>query len=374
MSMKTKLLSFFLLAMFLVSTISVAGELEGVKVGTGTLKVGGIYQAWFYATNYDNNINFLGNTKYTSFQSKRARMLLWGTIVPDKVKYFAQMDFAGTPAFLDYKMIVMGYIPHTSVTVGRFLPYWTLYMHKPVSQLELINYPLFISSFKFAGMPTDYRMGMWRQVGIQTATDMDAFSVYLGCFNGADGVNNTNDNNDAKDFMARLDVNPEMENMSLLVGGQFWMGRHRIDEDHDKNNTAFGGFASLDYNKMVKFRGEYLMKTVVEGWDKDPTNSALDDLGSSGFYAMAGYCATDWLEVLARYDKYDPNTDCDDDGVSAITFGTNFMIHKYNAMISLNLIKNDEEWDLQDPAYPNDPDKRIDFDNDEAIVQFQIAF
>ena len=136
----------------------------------------------------------------------------------------------------------------------------------------------------------------------------------------------------------------------------------------------FGGFASVDYNKMIKFRGEYMMKTVVEGWDEDPTVEGLDDLNSSGFYATAGYCATDWLEVLARYDAYDPNTDCDDDGNSAITFGANFMIHKYNAMISLNLIKNDEEWDLQDPAYPNDPDKRIDFDNDEAIVQFQIAF
>ena len=174
--------------------------------------------------------------------------------------------------------------------------------------------------------------------------------------------------------MARLDVHPELENMSLLVGGQFWMGRHQIDEDHDKNNTMFGGFASVDYNKMIKFRGEYLMKTVVEGWDEDPSTPELDDLKSSGFYVTAGYCATDWLEVLGRYDTYDPNTDCDDDGNSAITLGANFMIHKYNAMISLNLIKNDEEWDIQDPAYPNDPTKRIDFDNDEAIVQFQIAF
>ena len=192
--------------------------------------------------------------------------------------------------------------------------------------------------------------------------------MYLGCFNGADWANNTRDNNNAKDFMARVDVHPAMDNMSLLVGGQFWMGRHRVDASHNKNNTTFSGFVSLDYNKMVKFRGEYLMKTVEEGWDDDPTVEGLDDLKSSGFYVTGGYTANEWLEILARYDMFDPNTDGEDDGESWITVGVNFMIHKYNAMIGLNVVMKSEEYQIFDNM-----NEEVDFDNDEAIVQFQIA-
>ena len=356
MSFKSKLLCFLVLALFLVSTVSMAGELEGVKVGTGKLKIGGVLQVQLFATNWDNNINVA--QRYTTFRMTRARFLMWGTIVPDRVKYFVQCDFNGSPALLDYKMILANYIPNTSVSIGRFLPYWSLYMWRPVSNLELINYPIVVSQF-----------AMWRQMGLQTATKMDAFSVYLGCFNGADIPNNRTDNNNAKDFFARLDVHPAMENMELLVGGQFWMGRHPVfGQTYNKNNTSFGGFLSLDYNKMFFFRGEYDMKTWEEG-TIDPTTGELIDLTAAGFYATAGYCATEWLDIIARYDSYDPDTDCDDDAQSAITFGGNLKIKKHNAQIGLNLVKNTEEWKVFD-----NQGEEIDLDNDEIIMQFQIAF
>jgi len=364
MSMKTKLLCALVLAVFLGTTISVAADLEGVKIGTGTLKMGGIYQAQLYLTNWDNNIQspMYGSAKYTTFRSYRARFLFWGVIVPDKVKYFVQLEMVNSPAFLDYKMMLLNYIPKTTVTVGRFLPYWTLYMHKVVSDLELIYYPIVNTNF-----------AMWRQPGIQTETVIDPVKIYVGCFNGADIPNNTTDNNNAKDLMFRLDVMPKLENMKLLVGGEFWMGRRYIDASHNKSTTMFGGFASLDMNKF-KFRGEYLMRTLTEGY-LAPGDVELSDWKSSGFYAMVGYTALDWLEVLGRYDNYDPNTandaldGTDEDGNSAITLGANFMIHKYNAVIALNLVMNSEQYKILD----NTGDE-VDLKNDEAIVQFQIAF
>ncbi len=359
MSMKTKLMCLFVMAMILTTTFAVAGDLEGVKVGTGSLRLAGIYQAYFYATNWDNNINVV--QKYTAFRTRRARLLLIGTIVPDKVKYLVQVDFTGTPAFLDYKMILLNYIPKTSVTFGRFLPYWTLYMHRSTGKLEFVNYPLVNS-----------RYAMWRQAGLQTATKMDAFSFYVGCFNGADIPNNTNANNNAKDFMFRLDVHPELSGFKLLVGGEYWMGRHFVDPSHDKNNSTFGGFLNLT-NDQFRFAGEFLTSTIEE--ETEDVNGEVADLTSMGFYANAVYCATDWLELLARYDQFDPNTEneagnlTDEDGESWITLGANFMIQKYNAMISLNLIKKTEEWQVMDNA-----GEEIDLDNDEAIVQFQIMF
>jgi hypothetical protein len=344
MSMKTKLLCFFILAMFLTLSVAQAAELEGVKIGVGSLRMGGIFQSWLYATNWDNNIHYGGVYKYTEFTAKRARFLFWGTIVPDKVKYFVQLDMLNSPnPFLDYKMIFADYVPKTSVCVGRFLPYWTLYMWKPVSQLELVYYPLVVS-------------------------ELDAFSVYLGLFNGADIPNNKGDNNNAKDFMARLDIHPKMDNMELLFGGEFWMGRYRVDEATSKNNTMFGGFVSLDYNKMLKFRGEYLTRTLQEA-TLDPETEEAIDLKDAGFYIMGGYTPIEWLEVLARFDSYDPNTDVDKDGESWITLGLNYMFLKYNAVIGLNLIKKTEQYKIM-----NTMGEEVDLDNDEAILQFQIAF
>lgn len=360
MSMKTKLMCLFVMAMILTTTLSIAGELEGVKVGTGSLRLAGVYQAYFYATNWDNNINAV--QKYTEFRTRRARMLLFGTIVPDKVDYFVQVDFTGQVSFLDYKMILKNYIPMTSVTFGRFLPYWTLYMYRNVGTLEFVNYPLVVSNY-----------AMWRETGLQTATKMDAFSFYVGCFNGADVPStNTGDNNNAKDFLFRLDVHPALSGFKLLVGGEYWMGRHMVDDCTNMNNSTFGGFLSLK-NDQFRFAGEFLTKTVEEG--TFDVNGEVADLTSMGFYANATYIATDWLEVLARYDMFDPNTEneagnlTDEDGESWITLGANLMIHKYNAMISLNLIKKSEEWQVIDNA-----GEEVDLDNDEAILQFQIMF
>jgi hypothetical protein len=224
---------------------------------------------------------------------------------------------------------------------------------------------------------------MWRQPGVQTETAIDPVKFYVGCFNGADIPNNTTDNNNAKDFMVRLDAMPKLENMKLLVGGAYWMGRRFVDACHNKDLSMIDIFASLDYQK-AKFRGEYMMRTLVEGWDKDPSTPELDDLKSAGFYVTGGYTVLDWLEVLARYDSYDPNTDLEDnpatpnfdeseDGLSRITLGLNFMIHKYNAVIALNLVKNMEQYEVSDPSTA-DPTDTMEFPNDEAIVQFQISF
>jgi hypothetical protein len=111
---------------------------------------------------------------------------------------------------------------------------------------------------------------------------------------------------------------------------------------------------------------------TLEGYTTS-LNVDIPDLKSSGFYAVLGYTALDWLEVLGRFDSYDPNTDMDDDGNSAFTLGANFMIHKYNAVIALNLIKNMEQSKIPDTSTA-DPNDETDLKNDEIIVQFQIAF
>jgi len=71
---------------WLFNTISIA-QLTEIKVGKGDLKLGGILQ-----TGYDYSFAEDEDGVNGQFTLNRARFLLWGTIVPNKVKYFVQTE------------------------------------------------------------------------------------------------------------------------------------------------------------------------------------------------------------------------------------------------------------------------------------------
>lgn len=346
------LICFTMVALLLALPVAcLAGdETGGVAVGKGSLKVGGILQAGY-------TYNLEDAEGDDAFTLNRARFLFWGTIVPDKVKYFVQTEtiHSDKPVVLDYKAQFF-YIPQTEIAVGRFLPNFTYYMPQSTAKLELINYPLVTRMF-----------ATWRQSGIQTTTKTEFVDFNVGVFNGADWQNNLTDNNDAKDFLLRADFKPTAENMDIRIGGYAWIGSAEPsaayanpDEKTLKNNT-YGGFAKLDYSAnedlKVKFRGEFAMHQVeVPG----ATLANLTDRDSQAFYAHIGIQPTPEWEILFRYDTYDQNTDADDDGYSEITGGVNYYIDAYNAMIYLNYIHRADE--------VNDPD------DDVLLAQVQICF
>ena len=109
---------------------SVSADPSAIKVGKGDLKIGAILQAGFDYSLAEDSLAVNGQ-----FTLNRARFLLWGTVVPDKVKYFVQTEGRNGVGVLDYKMIFMGCIPNTSITVGRFLPNFSLYMPAATSKL-----------------------------------------------------------------------------------------------------------------------------------------------------------------------------------------------------------------------------------------------
>ncbi|MGB2697129.1 MAG: hypothetical protein WBD28_04620, partial [Candidatus Zixiibacteriota bacterium] len=197
--------AFCFLALFTVQICS--AEIAEVKVGKGTLKIGGILQAGFTFNMEDEDVNHFAN----SFTLNRARILFWGEIVPGKVKYFVQTDHRGSTSILDYKAQFF-YIEKTEIAVGRFLPNFTLYMPAHTGMLEMINYPM-----------TSTRYAVWRQVGIQTTTKTEYVDFNVGIFNGYP-ANNFSDDNDAKDFLGRVEFKPPIENANLTFGGFAWIG------------------------------------------------------------------------------------------------------------------------------------------------------
>jgi hypothetical protein len=304
------------------------GAME-VKVGKGDLRIGGILQAGF---NYFAD----DETGNNSFFLNRARFLFWGTIVPDKVKYFVQLDHRGSISVLDYKAQFF-YIEKTEIAVGRFLPNFTLYMPLSTAKLEMINYPF-----------TTIAYAVWRQCGVQSTTKTEYVDFNLGIFNGGDIPNNWADNNDAKDFLLRADVKPPIEEAKVRFGGYAWIGfapppSGWDDPDDTFKRNRYGGFAKADYTKeevTVRFRGEFVF---AEDEDTPPVfkdDPEKETCNSQAFFVHASVQPVPQAEFLLRYDSFDPDTDMDDDGISAVTGGVNYYIDGINAMFYLNFIHN----------------------------------
>jgi hypothetical protein len=360
-----KIMSMLLVGMLLslLALSSVLAEESGITVGKGTLRIGGILQAGFF---YDMTDEEDSGELTDAFTLNRVRFLFWGTIIPDKVKYFVQTETKSTRntvSLLDYKAQFF-YIEKTEIAVGRFLPNFTIYMPAPTSKLEMINYPM--TSTKYA---------MWRQVGIQSTTTTQYVDFNLGVFNGADQIDNITDNNDAKDFMVRADIKPPIEQAKVRFGGFGWIGNalpptwfadtvlHIVPNPDEKSfkKNRFGGFATADYTKeelTLRFRGEF-----VVGQDDSltaPSVDSTDTRNSQAFFVHVGVQPVKQVEFLARYEAYDPNTDVDEDGISYVTGGVNYYLDGINTMFYLNYIHKMEQGE--------------EVDNDVVQAQVQITF
>lgn len=327
-------------------------EMEAIKVGKGSLKVGGVLQAGFTYNMEDEDVMKISN----SFTLNRVRFLFWGDIVPEKVKYFVQTEGKGGTGVLDYKARFF-YIPQTEICIGRFVPNFTWYQPQSTGKLEFINYPW-----------TTTMYAQWRQTGIMSTTTTEYVDFNLGIFNGGDIPNNVTDNNDAKDFLLRADFKVPVEAATVRIGGFGWLGNAlptdvaaNPDEETYSMNS-FGGFAVADYkmdNDMVlKFRGEFVTGTCE--YSTDGTFDNIDETTSQAMFVQGSVMPMPKWEFLARFETYDPNTDMDDDKVTAITGGVNYYLEGINSMFYLNYIHIGEE--------------TTDVDNDRVQLQAQILF
>jgi len=322
-------------ALFLIG--SIPSLAETMETGKGTLKLGLILQPTLTWTQSELSPS-------TSLTMKRARFLLFGEIIPGKVKYFVQTEVVGSPSLLDMKLQFY-YLPKTEIAIGRFLPSFTHYMPMSTAKLDLINYPLMVLKY-----------GMWRQVGIQTTTTTQYVDFNVGLFNGYPS-NNWSDNNDAKDILLRVAGKP---NKAFVVFGNAWLGNALGDKSGVLGKDLYGGGILFDKalsesNLAISFRGECL-------WGKEDTTDGKVD--SLGLYANVGLKINPQVEFLVRYDLFDPNTKTGDNRLDWITAGVNYYLQGQNVMFYLNYIKkiNQVGAGLSDPK------------DDEIILQAQVFF
>ena len=329
----------------LILALPLLAQDEGVLAHYGTLKIGGIMQSTFTYNMDEDDVQ-------TEFALKRSRLLFWGTILNDKIKYFIQTEGVSSPYVLDTKLIFADYIPMTTITIGRFLPNFTHYMPRSTAMLDMINYPLMVGNY-----------AMWRQIGVQTMTKTDYVDFNVGLFNGYP-ANSTTENNDAKDLLLAAAGKPA-EFVKLF--GYGWFGNLLLADDEDLAKNRYGFGALIDYplseEMSVAFKGEYCLGIDEQG-------EGIDDLNSAGYYAHVGFKVKPQIELLLRYDNIDPDTDANANdyagagATSWITLGANYFLDGEHVKFSLNYIMKKEEV----------PDGDDEPDNDQIVVQAQLFF
>lgn len=278
---------------------------------------------------------------------RRARLDFRGTINPIW-DYRLQLEFATSPKILD---AYASYKPldYFKVQLGQFKVPFSIENLAQSNNMETIDRSQVVEALVARGKDIVGNQN-GRDIGIQLYGSLlkqnDRFMVdyYLAAFNGA-GINAV-DNNENKDLSGRLVIHPIP---GLDIGGAVYAGIDTIAINPARKQVVrnrFGGELSYTW-KNLTIKGEY-----IEGKD--------DARKKFGYYAQAGYFVfPKKLQIIAKYDSYDPNKDKEDDDTIWYIGGANYFFNDF-VKIAVNYTYKTE---------------KVNKKNDDIIAaQFQIAF
>lgn len=217
-------------------------------------------------------------------------------------------------AYLDFKNLLP--MQGAKLTIGLMKTYFgTIYSW---------DYPT------IAKDPTDmYKISSSTDYGLGISGDMPSnLGEYnLAMYNGEGYKKTGSDVNKYPAFVGNARFNL-MKNI-MLGGSAYLANKTGTTEPYDEK-TAFAGIANLQFGP-VDFWGEYLMKNVTVN------SKSSDETKSAGFMLMPIIELTPYLELVLRYDQWDPNTDMDDDAYNLMVGGVNFKISEASKGVMLQL-------------------------------------
>ena len=180
----------------------------------------------------------------------------------------------------------------------------------------------------------------YRDLGIKMNGTFKYLDYSLGAFNG--NKDNTNDNYDSKLGFASWLVLKPFANYKKLgdlrVGGGNYNGKYSYVSNSVLKNEIDTNINSL-YGEYIKnrfsVRGEYETK---KGYSNVVARKA------DGFYVQSGfYLMPQKLQVLGRYDIFDPDKSQTKDKSTEYTLGLNYYMHKNNIRLQLNAVHVDNQ-------------------------------
>lgn len=286
-------------------------------------RIGGTVQSWFSFQQGDSVSN-------AGFGIRRARVRYYGA-VNKKIKVFAQADLVSNGLagkMLDAR-VEYHFNPQFNVRMGRFVGVGprgggqTLH-----SMIDIVERAYSAIRWASNTVGADYRV-----FGFQAEAKNDIGIARINVHNGTGDLNVLNRaggtstvERTPKAIAGQLIFKPKTVK-GLEAGGHFDQGNDQV-----KDWSSYSAYAYFE-------PGPYRVKAEVIG----VTNKAegLEDRSSLGFYGFAAYAVTPHIEVLGRFEQYDPNTDGDDDGITFITLGAAYweklgkLNHKLTAAVVL---------------------------------------
>jgi hypothetical protein len=320
---------------------------------------------------------------HVDFTVDAARLILKGNLLSPNLTYVFQGDAAHPGFLLDARM---GFIVpedegiSTTISGGRFLPSFTLMLPRLSSRLETVRYPLYLFSTYGDSAPSmqpfAFPETIGRQVGLnitQRLTPM--FQIDVGVFNGFQRTLEAAgwaDENDLKDFFARVQVQPVDD---LLLAVDYWLGfpvsldravaddpSTPLDETHAASPFAVSATDPTWQNDTAHFLVVEAALTAVDGLrvfgelayshqtlrtqdlsGGNPAETRVDALGGwvhVGWTFEGLFGAGMDLELVGRFDVLDPDIHTPDNQMMRVTFGPQFFLEGLHSQVRLNYLAN----------------------------------
>jgi phosphate-selective porin OprO/OprP len=289
--------------------------------------------------------------KNDGYDIRRARVDFTGNFTP-YLSYRLMADFADKPKIMDaYADIKIN--DYLNITIGQFRIPFSVENLTPVRKFDLIDFSQAVDALVFRAKDVIGNQN-GRDIGIQLGGAFlkkragNLLEYKFGVFNGS-GINISDTANAAKDFVGRILVNPFK---GLTLGTSYYNGWGKAIKPssgyagRSQTRNRFGlevNYATLRFLA----RGEY-----IQGIDGSTEKA--------GWYLLAGYyIIPQKLQLVFKYDTYDPNTATDNNVTTNYVTGANY---------------NFNNWSRIQAFYTFRQEQGTKTDNNYLSIQFQIGF
>jgi phosphate-selective porin OprO and OprP len=289
--------------------------------------------------------------KKDGFDIRRARLDLTGNFTP-YLSFRLMTDFADKPKLMDAYAEVK-FNDYFNLTLGQFRIPFSLENLTPVRVFELIDFSQAVDALVSRNKDVIGNQN-GRDIGIQLGGAIwkkgtNAIIEYrAGVLNGS-GINVADTANEGKDVVGRLIINP-LKGLSFGTsyyngwGKAIKPGSKYVGESQPRNR--FG--VDVNYTTpRLTLRGEY-----IQG-----TDGSVD---KAGWYAWAGYyIIAQKLQVIGKYDTFDPDKAKDDNIATNYVVGANFHFNPWSRLQAFYTFREEQGTSVN---------------NNYFSIQFQIGF
>jgi phosphate-selective porin len=294
---------------------------HSITIGSRALQISGLLQERYQGFEQKGVNN--------AFDLRRIRLIVSGN-VSDNWSYYTQTELGGAGVKLVDAYTAYKFADYFKITAGQFKIPFSLESLTSDAQLEFIDRSQVIEALASRSKDVIGNQ-QGRDIGIQATgsfvkvEDRYLFDYSLGIFNGA-GYDVATENNDHKDFGGRLAIHPIK---GLDLGTSLYSGE----------DIATGKTITQARNRYG-FDGRYVIGALsVTAEYAHGTDASVH---KDGWFASAGYYVIPQIQLVAKYDTYDPSKTITNDRAKIYTGGANFVFSKWTKLAVDYLVRREE--------------------------------